>query len=78
MIKMFMNDHCKYSVLLCLCIIKQKYTLSGSIKTKFKIQFYILLITVICLQSQEHMIFMCKQIFVMDIFYKGYHVSSMV
>jgi hypothetical protein len=56
MTKMFMNDLCEYSVPLCLRIIKQKYTLSGSIKTKFKIQFCTLLINVICLLRQGHMI----------------------
>lgn len=76
MIKMFMNDHCKYSVLLCLRIIKQKCTLGGSIKTKFKIWFYTLLINVICLQRHGYRIFMCKYILAIDTFCKGYRISS--
>ena len=71
-----MNDHCKYSVLLCLRIIKQKCTLGGSIKTKFKIWFYTLLINVICLQRHGYRIFMCKYILAIDTFCKGYRISS--
>lgn len=73
-----MNDHRKYSVLLCLRIIKQKCALGGSIKTKFKIRFYTLLINVICLQRQGYRIFMCKYTLAIDTFCEEYRVSSMV